>query len=103
MSEVIFLDPKRFAGRPQSESTLTRQPRPRVIVREAHAGLWLVHDENDRKGGCFKNRETAFRFVEDEFGPRAEILIQPRFPVHPRQRVAHIKHTASVAHRATAP
>jgi hypothetical protein len=102
MSEVIYLDPKRFAGRPRSAPALTTETGPRVIVREAHAGLWLVHDEDDRKGGCFNNRETAFRFVADEFGPRAEILIQPRFPVHARQRVAHIKHTASLAHRATA-
>ena len=102
MSEVIYLDTRRFSDRLRSESPLTVQSGPRVFVREAHAGLWLVHDEDDRKGGCFRNRDTAFQFVEDEFGPRAEIVVQPKFPAHAQQGVSHIKQSTSVAQRAVA-
>lgn len=100
MSEVIYLDTRRFTDSVQSDSTLTAGPR--VYVREAHSGIWLVHDEDDRKGGCFRNRQAAFQFVEDEFGPQAEIVVQPRFPTQARQRVGHIKESNSVAHRAVA-
>lgn len=53
--------------------------RRRVYVREANAGMWIVHDESDSKGGCFRSRYAALRFVEDTFGLDAEIEVQPRF------------------------
>ena len=98
MSEVIYLNTRRFIDTVQSEMSPTSGPR--IFVREARAGLWLVHDEDDQKGGCFRNRRAAFQFVEDEFGSQAEIVVQPKFPTQSRQRsVSHIKQTASVAHR----
>jgi hypothetical protein len=100
MSEVIYLDTRRFIDTVQSGSSLNVEAGPRVYVREARDGIWLVHDEDDRKGGCFRNRQAAFQFVEDEFGPRAEIVVQPRFPTA-RQPV-HIKQATSIAHRAVA-
>jgi hypothetical protein len=100
MSEVIYLNTRRFIDTVQSRTPLTTGPR--VYIREARDGIWLVHDEDDRKGGCFRNRQAAFQFVEDEFGLQAEIVIQPRFPAQSRQSVTHIKHATSVAHRAVA-
>jgi hypothetical protein len=100
MSEVIYLDTRRFIDTVQSEAPLTSGPR--VYVREARDGIWLVHDEDDRKGGCFRNRQAAFQFVEDEFGSEAEIIVQPRFPAQSRQSVTHIKQATSVAHRVVA-
>jgi hypothetical protein len=84
MSEVIYLDTSRFAGSLQSDSTLTTGPS--VYVREAHAGIWLVQCDDDSKGGCFRNRRTAFQFVEDEFGSQAQIVVRPRFSAQARQR-----------------
>jgi hypothetical protein len=98
MSEVIYLDTRRFTGSVQSDSTLSTGPR--VYVREAREGIWLVHDEDDFKGGCFRNRQSAFHFVAEEFDPQAIIVVQPRFPVQARQRVSHFRESASVAHRA---
>ncbi len=100
MSEVIYLDTSRFAGSLQSGSTRTAQTGPSVFVREVRSGVWLVHDADDLKGGCFRNRQTAFRFVADEFGPDAQVVVQPRFPGQAQQRISHIRQSASVAHKA---
>jgi hypothetical protein len=101
MSEVIYLDASRFTGSLQSGSTETAEAGPRVFVREIRSNIWLVHDEDDTKGGCFRNRQTAFRFVEEEFGPEAQVVVQPRFPAQ-APRVSHIKQSTSIAHRAIA-
>jgi len=100
MSEVIYLDTRRFIDTVQSGKTLTAGPR--VYVREARDNIWIVHDEDDRKGGCFRSRQAAFQFVEDEFGVNAEIVVQPRFPAQSRKGVTHFRQATSVAHRAVA-
>ena len=101
MAEVIYL----YADRtPQVQSQQARAPGPfgpRVYVRETNAGIWIVHDEHDSKGGCFRNHETACRFAVDEFGADAEIVVQPLFS-SPAKPVSHFKQSKSVAHRVMA-
>jgi hypothetical protein len=59
-----------------------------VHVREVRNGVWIVHDELDRKGGCFRDRTAALRFVDDEFGKDAATVIHPRFAT-PEERQSH--------------
>ncbi len=100
MSEVIYLDTSRFSARRTIEATPASQFGPRIFVREVSSTLWLVHDEDDSKGGCFRSLQTAFRFVEEQFGSEAEVVVQPRFPTQARKTVSHIRQSASVAHKA---
>src|SRR5262249_43375470 len=51
-----------------------------VHVIETSAGAWLVRDELDRKGGHFRNRVAAFKFIRQEFGPDARTLVKPHMP-----------------------
>ena len=99
MAEIIYL----YADRTpevQSQPAQTTAPfRPRVYVRETNAGIWIVHDEDDSKGGCFRSHETACRFAEDEFGADAEMVVQPLFSA-PARPLSHFKQSKSVAHRA---
>lgn len=99
MSEII-----QFQPRTQTSAQGRRVPPAstgtRVFVRQAHASTWIVHDEHDRKGGCFHSHATAFRFAEEEFGANAEIVVQPLFPA--ANTISHIHQATSVAHRAVA-
>ena len=63
----------------QGQQAQAKAPWPRVYLREADAGMWIVHDEGDSKGGCFRSTNRC-RFVEDEFGADAQIVVQPQFP-----------------------
>jgi hypothetical protein len=58
-----------------------------VFLREMRDGMWIVHDETDSKGGCFRDRASAFKFVADEFGADAVTVIHPRFST-PAERSA---------------
>jgi hypothetical protein len=101
MSEVIYL--KAIETPAQSRTVKAHMaPGPQVYIREAYAGMWIVHDESDRKGGCFRTHEAALRFTEEEFGPSAQIVVQPHFSASSRKSVSHFRQTASVAHRAIA-
>jgi hypothetical protein len=64
-----------------------------VHVREVRNGVWIAHDEFDRKGGCFRNRAAALQFVDDEFGKDAATVIHPRFAT-PEQRLQSRSSTA---------
>jgi len=100
MSEVVYLHADRTSDALQSRPAPAHGIfGPRVYVREAHAGLWIVHDDSDTKGGCFRSHETAFRFAEEEFGADAQIVVQPQFS-GPRKPVSHFKQSASVAQQA---
>jgi hypothetical protein len=61
-----------------------------------------VHDDDDTKGGCFRSRGAALRFVADEFGADAETVVQPRFPTASSRAISHFNAARSVAHRAAA-
>lgn len=100
MSEVIYLK-ARTSGPTQTVQT-PASTGPRVFIREAYAGMWIVHDESDSKGGCFRSHESAFRFAVEEFGANAQVVVQPNFAGGSRKTVSHFKQTASVAHRAIA-
>ena len=103
MSEVIYLNPDGISPTTRSQQALARGSfGPRVYVREAHAGAWIVHDENDTKGGCFRSHEAGFRFAEEEFGVDAQIVVQPQFSGSSRKPVSHFKQSTAVAHRALA-
>ena len=90
MSEAIPFETSKNAGT------------SRVFIREARAGTWIVHDESDRKGGCFTSRHAAFRFVEDEFGLSAEIVVQPNLSAMIARLMAMPKPLQSIAQRAVA-
>jgi hypothetical protein len=60
--------------------------KPGVHVREVGNGVWIVHDELDRKGGCFRDRAAALRFVNDEFGKDAAMVIHPHFATPEERR-----------------
>jgi hypothetical protein len=98
MAEIIYLRSDR------TSQTQTQQKTgpfgPRVYVRETSAGIWIVHDEHDSKGGCFRSHETACRFATDEFGASAEMVVQPLFSS--ATRLSHFKQSKSVAHQALA-
>jgi hypothetical protein len=100
MSNVFFLKTNRVPG--HRPALASRTPGTRVYVRETGAGIWLVHDDHDSKGGCFMDRAAAFRFAADEFGADAEIVIQPRFAPPSRRAVSHFKQSRSVAQKAVA-
>ena len=100
MAEIIYLYADRISP-VQSQKAPAQDPfGPRVYIRETSAGIWIVHDENDSKGGCFRDHSTACRFAEDEFGVDAEIVVQPMFSS--QTRLSHFKQSKSVAHRALA-
>ena len=74
MAEVIYL----YADRTPVQGQKAQATGPlgaRVYVRETGAGIWIVHDEDDSKGGCFRHHQTACRFAEAEFGADAEIVV----------------------------
>jgi hypothetical protein len=62
----------------------------RVYVREVKSGVWIVHDELDRKGGRFCDRATALQFVNDEFGKDATTVIHSRFATSNRTPRLHL-------------
>ena len=97
MAEIIYLYADRIP--PQSKAQAPGPFGPRVYVRETNAGIWIVHDEDDSKGGCFRSHETACRFAEDEFGVDAEIVIQPLFS---ETRLSHFRQSKSIANQALA-
>lgn len=43
-------------------------------LRETRTGAWVVHDENNRRGGCFFTHEAALKYIRTEFGPDAQII-----------------------------
>jgi len=101
MSEVIFLEAGvADQGVRTTGSARRNMPGERVFVREASSGIWIVHDETDRKGGCFRDRASAFKFVEDEFGERAEMVVQPLFTSAATRAEAYSRESSSVAQRA---
>lgn len=103
MSEVVYLNAARTSHALQSQPVPARgSSGPRVYVREAHAGMWIVHDEGDTKGGCFCSHDAAFRFAEVEFGATAQIVVQPHFSAPSRKPLSHFKQSTTVAHRALA-
>jgi hypothetical protein len=103
MSEVIYLEASRFSRRRRAEPALKVETSGRrVYVREAHSGIWLVHDERDSKGGCFRGRQAAFDYVERQFGARAELVVQPLFSTAAKRSISHFRQSASVAQRAIA-
>ncbi len=66
MSNVIHFNPVRVTF--SSEEIANESRRQSVFLREVRDGLWIVHDESDSKGGCFRDRASAFKFVANEFG-----------------------------------
>ena len=103
MSEVIYLNADRTSRALQSQPTEAhRSFGPRAYIREAYAGMWIVHDDGDSKGGCFRDHDAALRFAEEEFGTNAQIVVQPLFSAPSRKPVSHFKQSTSVAHRALA-
>ena len=101
MSEVIFFETGvAHQGAGIAASARRNTPGERVFVREAPSGIWIVHDEADRKGGCFRDRASAFKFVEDEFGERAEMVVQPLFTSAATRAEARSRESSSVAQRA---
>jgi hypothetical protein len=52
----------------------------RVFVRVAPSGAWIISDERDRRGGRFRDRAAAMRFIRREFGQEVELVPwMPRF------------------------
>jgi len=101
MSEVIFLEARAAHHGARTDATSPgTAPGERVFVREASSGIWIVHDETDRKGGCFRDRASAFKFVEDEFGGNAEMVVQPLFTSAATRAEASARESSSVAQRA---
>lgn len=56
-----------------------------VHLRETARGAWVVRDEANSRGGHFRDRKAALRFVRREFGHSAHI-IERRQPVTPKAR-----------------
>ena len=101
MSEVILFETSAAHQGARIAATAARSTAgERVYVREAPSGVWIVHDEADRKGGCFRDRASAFKFVEDEFGERAEMVVQPHFTSAATRAEARSRESSSVAQRA---
>jgi len=102
MSNVFFLATNKVPGK-RVRAPVQRTPSgPRVYVRETGAGIWLVHDDHDSKGGCFMDRAVAFRYAANEFGADAEIVIQPRFAAPSKRALSHFKQSTAVAQKALA-
>ncbi len=47
----------------------------RVFVRIAPSGAWIIADERERRGGRFRDRESALRFIHREFGHDVELVM----------------------------
>jgi hypothetical protein len=85
MNNIVHLETVRaeyVSMEPRNESR-----GPSVFLREVRDGMWIVHDESDTMGGCFRDRASAFKFVADEFGADAVTVIHPRFST-PAERYA---------------
>lgn len=48
-----------------------------IDVRIAPSGAWVVRDEHDHRGGRFRNRQSAMRFIRREFGVGARLRFRP--------------------------
>lgn len=43
----------------------------RAQLRQGPAGTWIVQDREDRRGGLFRDRTSALKFMRREFGVAA--------------------------------
>ncbi len=103
MSEVIYLNADRTSRALRTQPGETAPTfGPQVYIREAYAGMWIVHDESDTKGGCFRDHEAALRFAQEEFGTGVGIVVQPQFSGASRRSLSHFKQATAVAHKALA-
>ena len=57
------------------ELTKMTKFRARLLLREARDGIWVVQEESGHRGGCFFTREAARKFIRDEFGADALVLL----------------------------
>lgn len=57
------------------ELTKRTKFRARLLLRETRDGTWVVQDEGGHRGGCFFTREAARKFIRDEFGADALVLL----------------------------
>ncbi len=48
--------------------------RTRLYLLETRPGMWVVREENDRRGGVFVTQAAALKFIRSEFGARALIV-----------------------------
>jgi len=92
MSEVIFLREGKVLPRARSKGPRNRtETGQQIFIREEHSGLWTVRDGRDRNRGWFRDRTSAFKFVADEFGVTARMVVQPRFSTPALRAIAHLK------------
>ena len=56
-------------------SFIPKRAARRVMVRVTPSGAWIVSDERERRGGRFRDRETALRFIHREFGLEAQLVM----------------------------
>ena len=97
MSNIVHIETVRATY--DSEAWENRNRKQSVFLHEVRDGVWIVHDESDSKGGCFRDRTSAFKFVADEFGADAVTVIRPRFST-PAERGARLStaQSAVMAH-----
>ena len=48
----------------------------RISVQIVPSGAWIVYDEGDTRGGRFRDRDTALRYIRREFGSDAELNVR---------------------------
>ncbi len=85
MSNIVSLETVRVSYDPAAPRNAGHKQS--VFLREVRDGVWIVHDESDTKGGCFRDRASAFKFALDEFGTDAVTVIHPHFST-PAERSA---------------
>jgi hypothetical protein len=100
MGEVVLLGAVMVSYDTEAVEALERaRTAARVFLREEDGGAWIVHAGDSRRGGSFRDRHAAFRHVAQEFGDRAAVVIQPRFPVHRKAPPSRTRQAASTAQR----
>lgn len=61
-------------------SVIAKSAEIHVLVRVTPSGAWIVHDEIERRGGRFRDRHAALRFIRREFGLRTRVIMQATLP-----------------------
>jgi len=91
MNNIVHLETIR-AEYDTVESNESR--RQSVFLREMRDGMWIVHDETDTKGGCFRDRASAFKFVAEEFGADVVTVFHPHFSTPAERALASVAYSA---------
>lgn len=64
------------SARPQTKPVASR---PVVFLRQISPEQWVVTDQNNLRGGIFRDLKSAQKYIRNDFTPGTTVVVQPRF------------------------